>query len=64
VHGAFGSSTSGKESVYTGYKTRGSNVLSIYADAEGYDQGQWLDPLQNPDKCGFNIKYIDPENAK
>ena len=50
--------------MYTGYSTRGNNVLSIYADAEGYDQGQWLDPLQNPDKCGFSIQYIDPENVK
>ena len=61
----FGSSTgAGTIYTYTGYNTRGSNILSIYAAAEGYDTGNWLDPLQDPDKCGFNIKYIDPENAK
>lgn len=60
----FGSSTSLGNTTYTGYRTRGSNVLSIYAEAEDYDTGNWLDPLQNASKCGFGIQYIDPENAK
>ena len=44
---------------YTGYITRGSNKLRIYSTATGYDSSYWLDPLQNANKCGFNIEYID-----
>lgn len=60
----FGSTTSFGTATYTGYRTRGSNVLSTYVLAEGYEAGTWLDPLQNADKCGFSIQYIDPENAR
>ena len=48
---------------YTGYNTRGSNVLSVYWDATGYDASYWLDPLRDPDKCMYSIQYIDPEHA-
>lgn len=40
---------------YTGYNTRGNNVLSVYWDATGYETGYWLDPLQVPNKCGYSI---------
>ena len=43
---------------YTGYPTRGNNVLKIPRGATGYDSGAWLDPLQNASKCGFHIEYI------
>lgn len=59
----FGSAAGTGNTAYTGYNTRGSNDLGIYWDATGYDSGYWLDPLQNQDKCGFNIKYLDPEHA-
>ena len=49
---------------YTGYATRGSNILCTYVAATGYDDGYWNDPLQDPIKCGFNIQYIDPENLR
>lgn len=55
----FGSATGTGETAYTGYSTRGSNKLRIYSTATGYDTGYWLDPLQNTDKCGFNVEYID-----
>ena len=42
---------------YTGYSTRGSNYLRTKQGAVGYNVGQWVDPLCNPDKCGFN--WID-----
>lgn len=51
----FGSSTGTGNTAYAGYNTRGSNVLSIYWAATGYDSGYWLDPLQNADKCGYSI---------
>lgn len=60
----FGDATGTGNTAYTGYNTRGSNVLCAYAAAEGYDTGYWLDPLQNADKCGFNMQYIDPENLR
>lgn len=55
----FGSATGTNYLAYTGYSTRGSNKLRIYSNATGYDTGYWLDPLQNADKCGFNVEYID-----
>lgn len=59
----FGQLTGTGNTAYTGYNTRGSNVLSVYWDATGYETGYWLDPLQDPDKCGYSIRYIDPEHA-
>jgi len=53
--GTFGYSTGTGSTAYTGYSTRGSNVLSVYWAATGYDISRWLDPLQDPDKCGYNI---------
>lgn len=55
----FGSATGTGGTTYAGYSTRGSNKLRIYTAATGYDTGYWLDPLQNVDKCGFNVEYID-----
>ena len=55
----FGSATGTGNNAYAGYSTRGSNKLRIYSAATGYDTGYWLDPLQNADKCGFSIEYID-----
>lgn len=51
---------------YVGYATHstGNNALCVYAAAEGYDDGYWADPLQDSTKCGFSLKYIDPENVK
>lgn len=50
---SFGGSTSN----YTGRKTysTGENKLYVPAGATGYDSGTWLDPLCNPDKCGFTL---------
>ena len=59
----FGSTTGTGTTAYTGYSTRGSNVLSIYWAATGYDSGYWVDPLQDIDKCGYNVQYLDPENV-
>ena len=33
----------------------GENRFIIPAGSTGYDTGQWLDPLCNPDKCGFTL---------
>lgn len=33
----------------------GENKLYVPQGATGYDTGYWLDPLQNPDKCGFTL---------
>lgn len=62
----FGSSNSN----YTGRKTynQGVNKLIVPEGATGYDEGQFLDPLCNPDKCGFTLyydtpKYTDPSKA-
>jgi hypothetical protein len=54
----FGTSTSN----YTGYNSRstGENKLYVPVGATGYDTGYWLDPLQNPEKCGFTIEYYNP----
>lgn len=42
---------------YTGRNTynTGENILYVPAGATGYDTGQWLDPLQNAEKCGFTL---------
>lgn len=47
---------------YFGGRYMGSNTAStgenrfiIPAGSTGYDTGQWLDPLCNPDKCGFTL---------
>jgi hypothetical protein len=44
---------------YTGRNTynTGENTLYVPQGATGYDTGQWLDPLQNAEKCGFTISY-------
>ena len=44
---------------FTGLNTynTGENILYVPAGATGYDASYWLDPLQNPDKCGFTISY-------
>jgi hypothetical protein len=41
----FGNTTDTGTNAYTGYQTKGNNVLSIYSDATGYQAGYWLDPL-------------------
>jgi hypothetical protein len=58
----FGSATGTSNTAFTGYQTKGNNVLSTYFAATGYDENAWNDPLQNLDKCGFIQQYIDPEN--
>lgn len=42
---------------YTGRNTynTGENKLYVPQGATGYDTGQWLDPLQNSEKCGFTL---------
>lgn len=59
-----------EESNYTGRNTydQGINKLIVPEGATGYDQGQFLDPLCNPNKCGFTLYYdvqksIDPSKA-
>lgn len=58
-----------EESNYTGRNTydQGINKLIVPEGATGYDQGQFLDPLCNPNKCGFTLyydtKYIEPSKA-
>lgn len=46
-----------RQSNYTGRNTysTGENKLYVPQGATGYDTGDWLDPLQNPDKCGFTL---------
>lgn len=58
------SASNSASSGYTGYSTRGSNVLCTYVVATGYDSSYWNDPLQTSGKCGFKQAYIDPENLK
>ena len=60
----FGSATGTSTTAFTGYQTKGNNILCTYVAATGYDDGYWNDPLQEPTKCGFNIQYIDPENIR
>lgn len=38
-----------------GADVEGTKTLYVPVDATGYDTSYWLDPLQNPDKCGFTI---------
>ena len=58
-----------EESSYTGRNTydQGINKLIVPEGATGYDEGQFLDPLCNPNKCGFTLyydtKYIEPSKA-
>ena len=58
-----------EESSYTGRNTydQGINKLIVPEGATGYDQGQFLDPLCNPNKCGFTLyydtKYINSSKA-
>ena len=42
---------------YAGSNTHdtGENTLYVPAGATGYDKGEWLDPLQNAQKCGFTL---------
>ena len=47
----FGDSSSG----FTGKDVTGPKTLYVPAGATGYDKGQWLDPLQNAEKCGFTL---------
>lgn len=44
-------------SEYAGSNTHdtGENTLYVPAGATGYDTGEWLDPLQNAEKCGFTL---------
>ena len=45
---------------YTGRNTydQGINKLKVSTGATGYDTDEWLNPLQNPNRCGFTIEYI------
>lgn len=54
----FGSSTYS----YTGRSTYNQNVnkLIVPENATGYDLGKWLDPLCNPEKCGFTLEKSLP----
>lgn len=42
---------------YTGRNTynTGENKLYVPQGATGYDRGEWINTLQNPDKCGFTL---------
>ena len=55
--GAESSTFGTNSSTYTGRNTynTGENTLYVPAGATGYDTGQWLDPLQNAEKCGFTL---------
>ena len=55
---SLGSNVFGESSFqWTGYNTasQGINTLYVPTDATGYEEGQWLDPLCNSEKCGFTI---------
>ena len=54
--GTSSSSFGSKSDRYTGVNEPNS-VLHVPANATGYEESYWLDPLQNPDKCGFTISY-------
>lgn len=47
------------ETTYTGRNTynTGENMLYVPSGATGYDAGEWVNTLLNPDKCGFTISY-------
>lgn len=40
---------------WTGYSNASGNVLYVPSGATGYDNREWLDPLQEPTKCKFTI---------
>lgn len=46
--------------MYTGSMAT-NRILYVHKGATGYDTGYWKDPLQNADKCGFTLKYIEDE---
>lgn len=56
---ALGASVFGKSTdTYIGVSNPpGTNILYVPEGATGYDEGQWLDPLQAEDKCNFTISY-------
>lgn len=62
--GTFGTTASNSSTGYTGYASKGNNILCTYVVAKGYEDGYWADPLQNAAKGGFGLSYIDPENLK
>ena len=41
----FGSATGTSNTAFTGYQTKGNNILSTYFAATGYDESYWNDPL-------------------
>lgn len=51
ISGAFGTTAS----AYVGINSTEQNVLYVPSDATGYEEGYWLDPLQNSSKCGFTL---------
>lgn len=53
-----GSEVFGSTNMYTGMSTGVENKLFIKTNAVGYDSGQWLDPLCNPNKCNFTINAV------
>ena len=50
--GNYDSSYAGRDTYNTG-----ENILYVPVGATGYNTGYWLDPLQNPSKCGFRFSY-------
>ena len=40
---------------YTGKDVTGTKTLYVPSGATGYDTGEWLDTLQNAQKCGFTL---------
>lgn len=52
-----GPSPFGYDGNYIGQNTynTGENILYVRANATGYEEGYWLDPLCNADKCGFTL---------
>lgn len=46
-----------QDTCYTGYGVTEAKTLFVPAGATGYDESEWLDPLQAEDKCNFTISY-------